>query len=385
MKEALIIGGGMAGVAAAIELSKKPGWKSTIVEKNSFLGAGLKTHYVGGHPCTFGPRHFLSHNAEVFEWLDKIVKLRLCAEHKFLSYVADDKQFYSYPIHEDDIPRMPESMLILSEISELDARFKDQEYKLTIGSPEAQIAAKDYRDFWLKSIGQTLYEKFIETYTKKMWVVDDERIIDDFSWSPKGVAIKKGSRDAWDTAISAYPLNLDGYDPVFTEAQKVSNILFNTTVESIKPETLEAKINGVYKTYDCIINTTPIDNLFENIYGELKYIGRTLTYTVLPVEYALPKEIYFTYYCGDEPYTRVTEYKKFTQYKSESTLISHEIPSNRGRYYPMPVKDERERAQKYFKLMNKNMFSIGRIGAYNYRYDIDDAIEQAINVVKALS
>ena len=30
------------------------------------------------------------------------------------------------------------------------------------------------------------------------------------------------------------------------------------------------------------------------------------------------------------------------------------------------------------------MFSIGRIGAFNYRFDIDDAIEQALHAVNQL-
>ena len=35
-------------------------------------------------------------------------------------------------------------------------------------------------------------------------------------------------------------------------------------------------------------------------------------------------------------------------------------------------------------MVGDDFHSIGRIGAFNYRYDIDDAIEQAIKVVKNL-
>ena len=50
----------------------------------------------------------------------------------------------------------------------------------------------------------------------------------------------------------------------------------------------------------------------------------------------------------------------------------------------MPTKPEREKAKKYFEIMGDNVFSIGRIGAFNYRYDIDDAIEQAIQITRDL-
>ena len=48
-----------------------------------------------------------------------------------------------------------------------------------------------------------------------MWQVDDNKIIDDFAWSPKGVALKEGKREAWDVAISAYPYAKNGYDDYF--------------------------------------------------------------------------------------------------------------------------------------------------------------------------
>ena len=384
MKSALIIGGGIAGSAAAIEFKKRSGWNVTIAEKSGLLGAGLRTQYIHGHPCTFGPRHFLSHNSQTYEWLDKIVPLRLCKEHQFISYVDQDKQFYSYPIHEDDIPKMPESKIIFDEINNLEKSFRDREFLLTKGSPDAEFQAKNYKDFWVRSIGPTLYKKFISQYTKKMWMLDDESIIDDFSWSPKGVAIKRGPREGWEKAISAYPKNISGYDPIFLEAEKSCTILLNTPVEDITPGTLSAKVQGIYRNYDCIINTSPIDSLYTYQFGKLKYIGRTLQYSIFPVNMVLPENVYFSYYCGDEPYTRITEYKKFTQFQSSSTLISYETPSNNGRLYPLPIKVERERASEYFKLMHSNMYSIGRIGAFNYRFDIDDAIEQAIESVEKI-
>ena len=136
--------------------------------------------------------------------------------------------------------------------------------------------------------------------------------------------------------------------------------------------------------FDVIINTTPIDHLYDYCFGELKYIGRDITFLVLPVEFALPKDVYFCYYTGSEKYTRVVEYKKFTQHRSPSTLISLEYPSDRGRLYPMPTKPEREKAKKYFDETPDDFYSIGRIGTFNYRYDIDDAIEQALEVTKGL-
>ena len=72
----LIIGGGMAGCSSAEMLSKIPGTKITILEKSSFLGAGVRTFFYGGHPYTYGPRHFLTQKKETFEYLKNFLDLK---------------------------------------------------------------------------------------------------------------------------------------------------------------------------------------------------------------------------------------------------------------------------------------------------------------------
>jgi UDP-galactopyranose mutase len=87
----LIIGGGMAGCAAAHLLSQIENLEILLVENNSFLGAGVRTYWYGGHPHTFGPRYFLTKKMEVYEYLNKIIPLRNCNENEFLCYVEQDK------------------------------------------------------------------------------------------------------------------------------------------------------------------------------------------------------------------------------------------------------------------------------------------------------
>mgnify|MGYP005997443313 FL=1 len=70
----LIIGGGFAGCASAEMLSKLKGANVKIVEKSNFLGAGVRTFTYGGHPYTFGPRHFLTTKKETYNYLKKFNK-----------------------------------------------------------------------------------------------------------------------------------------------------------------------------------------------------------------------------------------------------------------------------------------------------------------------
>ena len=106
MKKALIIGGGFAGCAAAhlIELSKKK-WDVTLIEINDHLGAGVRTKFYGGHPYTFGPRHFLTHNEKIFDFLNSYLPMRRCDDHQFITYVEEDSNFYNFPIHRQQLYR----------------------------------------------------------------------------------------------------------------------------------------------------------------------------------------------------------------------------------------------------------------------------------------
>ena len=118
MKRALIIGGGFAGCAAAHLLSQQENWDITLVEAAPFLGGGCRTLWYGGHPYTFGPRHFLTQNEKVYEYLNKHCPLRRCNDHVFLTFIEQDAQFYNYPIHIDDVGLMPESDQIQKELKE---------------------------------------------------------------------------------------------------------------------------------------------------------------------------------------------------------------------------------------------------------------------------
>jgi UDP-galactopyranose mutase len=370
MKTALIIGGGFAGCAAAHQFEIHGRWDVTLVEAAPFLGGGCKTLWHGGHPHTFGPRHFLTKNEAVFEYLSCYLPMRRCAEHEFLTYVERDAEFYQYPIHVDDIAKMPERDAI------------EDELRLHV---EGVKNANNLEEYWVASVGRTLYDKFVDGYSRKMWMLDDNRLIDDFGWSPKGVALKSGPRAAWDSAISAYPRGNTGYDPYFVISTGRANVRLSTRITHSDPQRRIFSIAGEHaKQYDVVVNTISPDLLFDKCYGELPYVGRDFYPMVLPVEFAFPENVYFVYYAGKEKFTRAVEYKKFTHHKAPSTLIGLEVPSKNGRYYPMPFKSEQARAQRYFDEMPTNMFSIGRAGSYRYQVDIDDSIEQAMQIMEKL-
>ena len=372
-KKVLIIGGGPAGCAAANLLSELDNLDITLVEKNSFLGAGVRTFNYGGHPYTFGPRHFLTKNKDVYDYLNSIVPLRSCSEHIFLSYVEKDQNFYNFPLHYDDIKRMPESKKISNEIK--------NKSSIKIRN------SKNFEEYWINSVGKTLYSKVIKNYTKKMWLLNDNKKLDTFNWSPKGAAIKSGGRAAFSNSdtLSAYPIKLNGYNDFFDRVLKLKmKVLLNTNLKLVNFKKKIFSINNKKYTYDIVISTISPDIYAKQKYGELKFIGRDFHKVILPVKQVFPKDVYFLYYTNDEKFTRLVEYKKFTNFKSKSTLIGMEIPSMNGKHYPLPFKKDIKLSQKYLKEMPEWFFSIGRAGTYRYLVDIDDCIEQAMEIQKII-
>jgi len=245
--------------------------------------------------------------------------------------------------------------------------------------------SKNMQDYWVNSIGKTLYSKMIDKYNKKMWLVDDVKKIDTFNWSPKGATLKKGPRAAWNKAISAYPVKKNGYNDFFDKInRKQVKIILNANFKLSNLKKKKFIINGKKRFFDIVINTISPDIFFNKKYGELKFIGRDFHKIVFPSKEIFPKNVYFLYYANNEKFTRLVEYKKFTQHKSENTLIGMEIPSNNGRFYPVPFKKEQKVAQKYFKLFPNWTYSIGRAGTYRYEVDIDDCILQSIEIGKQI-
>lgn len=366
MKKILIIGGGFAGCSSAEIISRLPNTKITLVEKSRTLGAGVRTYFSGGHPFTFGPRHFLTTDIRAYNYLKKFLKLRNVNYHKFISYVREDDNFYNYPLNVKDIEKMPDKKKIKAEIK----------------AAKNAKASKNLEEFWIRSIGKTLFKKTINDYNKKMWQVNSCKEIDMFKWSPKGHTIKKGKEAAYDDRISAYPTEKDGYNSYFDLIPKIKNVnvLYNTEIKSINFKKKIAKLKGKEVKFDILINTIPPDTLFNYKYGKLKFIGRDLHTFVLPGKFAFPKDVFFIYFPNTEKFTRLVEYKKFTRHKSRNTLIGIEMPSNNGRFYPVPFKKEQKVAQKYFKLFPEWFYSIGRAGTYRYEVDIDDCILQSLEI-----
>ncbi|MBI5576924.1 MAG: NAD(P)-binding protein [Deltaproteobacteria bacterium] len=357
MKKALILGGGFSGCTMAHLLGRE-GWDCTILEKEGVLGGGCRTFFYGGHPYTKGPRPYYGYSEKIFRWVDSFVKMRRFP-HYLLSYVEQDGQFYAYPIHEDDIPKMKRSDKIRKELAETDPGKK----------PE------DFEEYWINKVGPTLYEMFVNRYSRKMWLIDSNKELDTFSWSAKDKVIESGSKECYKGSIIAYPVAKDGYNTYFEKTSAAATVLFNENVSGIDLKNRTVKISdGTTLKGDVLVSSIPLEELCGGSRGELLYAGRDFVVFVLPCRQVFPGDIRFCHYTQDEPYTRIVEYKKLTFHEAEDTLLVMEFPSKSNKLYPYMIKEQLERAREYLSDLSENVYSIGRLGTYRY-----STIEQTIS------
>lgn len=351
--KAIILGAGVSGCVAANELSKK-GIETVILEKNSYLGGGCHTFFYGGHPYTEGPRPLSILDGQAFDYINPIVKLRsfpLILD----TYIEQDRQFYGFPIHWDDIQVMPDKDKILQEMED---------------RPEVNLAT-NLEDGWINAVGPTLYEKYVKTYTEKMWEVESNKVFEDFSWSVKGSPIQYGDRmchlaSKTENQLHAYPIEETGYNRFFEYCVRNTTVYLNTSIERVDLDKKEVFAGGEVLKGDMIVSTIALDDLMENCYGSLRYMGRDFYKIVLPVEYAFKDRHHFMYYPNQEKFTRIVEYKNLTGHHADSTLLVMEIPSHRNKLYSYNIKSEQEKAARYMSTLPQGVYTMGRLGTYKY-------------------
>jgi len=362
--KALILGGGFAGTTTAYLLQKE-GYEVTLIEKEPYLGGGCRTFFYGGHPFQYGPRVYYGYSKKVFDWVNSFTPIRRFP-FELRTFVETEGKFFHYPIHEDDLPQMG----------------KYDQIRKELGQRDNSIEPKDFEEYWINRVGRTLYDMFVNNYSKKMWMIPDNKIFDIFKWSAKDKPIESGPKGTYIDSIIGYPYAYDGYNAYFDKMTENVKIIFNYAWGNNWDIVIDE--NGEAVSHDAVISTIPIDEFCGYKFGELPYVGRDFQVIILPCKQVFPHDIRFCHYAGSEPHTRITEFKKLTYYESENTLLVIETPSHNNKLYPFQTKASKALVAKYQASLPANVYSIGRLGTGMYS-TIEMTVQQAFACVSKIT
>lgn len=165
-QKVIIMGGGLAGLAAGFELAKA-GKIVIVAEICDQVGGLAKTIEVRGHRFDTGPHRWYTKNDKVNEWMLKLLGKEVIRVPRLTRIYFDHKFFY-YPIKlMNALTGIGIFKAFLAVVDYILARIKSRVLKTRLITME---------DGYINQFGKTLYEIFFKRYSEKLWGEDCKKI-----------------------------------------------------------------------------------------------------------------------------------------------------------------------------------------------------------------
>lgn len=210
-KNVLIIGGGPAGLTAALEVARTNGFHPIVIEMSSYWGGISRTVDYKGNKIDIGGHRFFSKSDVVMHWWNAILPIQNDTKNLKLTY---QNQTVPLEISTNEIIDQEKVLLVRKRKSSIFYRknFFDYPLKLSfetlrkIGfSASIKIIlsylksvirpikkVKTLEDFFINRFGKYLYQTFFKAYTEKVWGVPCSEISAEWgSQRIKGLSISK--------------------------------------------------------------------------------------------------------------------------------------------------------------------------------------------------
>lgn len=356
----VIVGAGLAGITMAERIANVLDEKVLIIEKRNHIGGNIYDSYneEGILIHNYGPHIFHTNDKEVYHYLSGFTKWN-DFWHRVLTYV--DGNLIPMPITVETINQLYNLNLDCSQVEEFLR-------KQAVDRKEIKTS----KDVALSKVGQDIYEKIFESYTKKQWGIDPAEL---------------------DTSvISRIPIRLNRDTRYFNDKYQgmPSHGYTKMCEKMIANKNIKIMLNADYKeviddiNYDTLIYTGATDEFYQYKYGKLSY--RSINFVFETYDKQAYQEAPVVNYPNDYDYTRITEFKKLSWQEHKKTTICKEFPCAEGEpYYPFPTKECKAQYALYEEEMKKEskVIFIGRLAEYRY-YNMDAVVRRALDTFEQL-
>lgn len=381
MYDAIVIGAGIAGAAAARILAEEQGKRVLVLEKKDHIGgncydgedeAGILVHW-------YGPHIFHTDDEEVYQWLSRFTEWRSFG-HEVVARVGE--RLLPVPFNLNTLK------LVYGE-----EKAASLEKKLTdafgFGARVPILKLREQQDPELRDIADYVYENVFLRYTMKQWGQTPEEI-DPAVTGRVPVVISYDNRYFSDR-YQGVPAG--GFTLMFEKMLDHPNIEVRRKTNAKDVLSIDEEAGRLFfegEEYGgAVIYTGPADELFDCRFGRLPY--RSLRFDFEHYEREDYQGHSVVNYTVSEDYTRITEFKHLTGQKAEGTTIVKEYPfaytgaEGEIPYYAIMNEENNTLYQKYADLAGKinRFYLLGRLAEYKY-YNIDAMAARAAALARSL-
>jgi UDP-galactopyranose mutase len=356
----LIVGAGLFGSTFA-NLATRNGYSCLVIDKRNHIGGNCYTENVKGIDVhKYGPHIFHTNDKNIWEYVNEFASFN---NYKHKVKANYHNKIFSFPINLFTLNQLyrvttPES-----------AKAHIEKIRIKNDNPS------NLEEWILDKVGREIYETFVEGYTHKQW--------------------NKHPRELPASIIKRIPIRFTFDDNYFNdEYQGIPKEGYTKLIENMLDETeLHLEVDYLTnrekldKMAKYVVYTGPIDEFFNYEFGEMEW--RSLRFErLIYKDYDFQGTSIVNFTSKKVPYTRIVEYKHFSENKVNDTVVVQEYPDDyekgKEKFYPINTVKNEEKLNKYKKLIDKNKYIFGgRLAEYKY-YDMHQVIASSIHKYRSL-
>ena len=337
MYDYLIVGAGLYGSVFAWR-AKQDRKKCLIIDKRNHLGGNLYCEEINGILVhKYGPHIFHTSDKKIWDFINQFTEFKPFTLQTIANY---NGRLYNLPFNMNTFYQLWK----VQTPEEAKKIIESQKYKGIVTNLEEQALAL---------VGKDVYNTLIKGYTEKQWGCKCSQLPPDI--------------------IKRIPLRFNFDNNYFNDIYcGVGN--YNKLISGLL-EDVDCQLETDFFTlkgieFDKLVYTGPIDRYFDYMFGPLRW--RSLRWETEILETENYQGVPIMNFTGEEPYTRIVEYKHFQSKSSPNTVIVKEFPMSTGDpYYPIDIDNP------YSLITEPNVIFGGRLAEYKY-YNMDQIIEKAL-------